>query len=271
MEFARDQLLEKMAALGSSLPRRVRVYMIGGGAMSFRGDKESTKDVDWVLEDPEGLTVLIETLKGLGYREVKSLPSEYETIGASAILRDDDGFQCDLYLRQVCNALVLSKAMKERAEPFRTFGNLDCHLAAREDIFLFKGITEREKDLEDMLSLLRRGLDHNAIIEECVSQSRNSPKVWESFVALKLEELEERFRIEVPWKRTLRRLAEDAMAETLLLDLISKGNHTVKDLAKAASAPEAWIRKELNLLTQKKLVRVDKSRRPYWYWASKQF
>ena len=265
MEFARDQLLEKMRAIGAGLPWRVRIYMIGGGAMSFRGDKESTKDVDWVLERPGDLEVLISTLKGLGYREVKALPEEYERIGASAILRDDDGFQCDLYLRQVCNAMVLSRAMKDRAEPFRIFGGLEVYLASREDIFLFKGITEREKDLEDMLSLLRRGLDHDAIIEECVAQSSNSPRIWESFVALKLEELEKRFKVTIPWKRRLRRLAEDAMAEWLLLDLISKGNHTVKDLAKAANAVEPWIRRELNLLEQRGLIRADKGKRPYRY------
>lgn len=265
MEFARDQLLEKMSTLGDRLPQKVRIYMIGGGAMSFRGDKESTKDVDWVLDRPEDLEVLIRTLQGLGYKEVKALPEEYEKMGASAILRDDDGFQCDLYLRQVCNAMVLSRAMKDRAEPFRSFGNLDVYLASREDIFLFKGITEREKDLEDMLSLLRRGLDHDAIIMECISQSKNSPRIWESFVALKLEELEKRFKIAIPWKRRLRKLAEDAIAERLILNLISKGNHTVRDLAKAASSPEPWIRKELNLLEHRGLIRVDKRKRPYRY------
>ncbi len=265
MEFAKDQLLKKIGNLGDRLPQKMRIYTIGGGAMSFRGDKESTKDVDWILERPEDLKILMATLHELGYKEVKALPEEYEKMGASAILRDEEGFQCDLFLRQVCNAMVLSEAMKERAEPFKAFGNLEVYLASREDIFLFKGITERERDLEDMLSLLRRGLDHDAIIKECVFQSVNSPRVWESFVFLKLEELEKKFEVTIPWKRKLKRIAEDAMAERLLLDLISKGNHTVKDLAKAANSPEPWIRKELNLLEQRGLIRVRKRKRPYRY------
>ena len=63
--------------------------------------------------------------------------------------------------------------MKSRARPYRTFGNLQVHVMAPEDIFLFKGITEREADLDDMRILAEIGLDWKAIEAECLSQKRS--------------------------------------------------------------------------------------------------
>lgn len=239
--------------------------MIGGGAMSFRGDKESTKDVDWVVENKEDLEMVISALKESSFHKVTTLPEEYINIGATIIMRDEEGFQCDLYLGQVCNAMYFSESMINRAEYFQKFGNLNVYLASREDIFLFKGITEREKDLDDMLSLLRTGLDHNIIINECLFQSRNSPKVWESFVVLKLDELERRFNIEIPWKKKLRRLAEESIAENIIKDIIKDGHNTVKEICDKTMFSDSWVRNQLKLLLDKNSLNVNKKKRPYEY------
>jgi hypothetical protein len=67
-------------------------------------------------------------------------------------------------------------------------------LASREDIFLLKSVTERDKDLDDMLVLYLRGLDGRTIIRECGLQSgehvENEKLIYEAFLAVKLEGLE---------------------------------------------------------------------------------
>src|SRR3989304_4715716 len=100
----------------------------------------------------------VDVSKGLGFQEIVKLPKEYEVLGASAVLRDAKGFQFDLFHRQVCRGLEITKRMEKRAEPCKTLGKLDVYMMAPEDVFLFKSITEREADILDMRSLAERGL-----------------------------------------------------------------------------------------------------------------
>lgn len=45
--FNREYLKTEFEKLNSMLPEHVNLYMIGGGAMSFRGLKDATKDIMW--------------------------------------------------------------------------------------------------------------------------------------------------------------------------------------------------------------------------------
>jgi hypothetical protein len=99
--------------------------------------------------------------------------------------------------------------MVARAEVYRRSCRLSVVLLAREDIFLAKSFTERVGDLDDMAVLYRRGLDRRTILDEVVVQSKHAPhgQVWESFLAVKLAELEERFDITVPFRKAVERMA----------------------------------------------------------------
>lgn len=61
--FTKDELLAEIEELGKVLSKPVSVFMMGGCAMSLRGDKESTRDVDWVVENKEDMKILVEALK----------------------------------------------------------------------------------------------------------------------------------------------------------------------------------------------------------------
>lgn len=262
--FSREELLRRISVIGNTLPEKIVVYMIGGCAMVLLGWKEVTKDVDWIIDSSKDMRTLINTLRIIGFEEIISPAQEYMKLGAGAIMRDKNGFQCDLFLKKVCNALRLSDRMKERAMLYGDFGNLTIYLASKEDIFLFKGMTERERDLEDMLALLRTGIDHETLIKECKKQ-RSENAVWESFLVEKLGELEEKYRISIPWKKKLVRTAEDAVIETILIRKIKDGYNTVKKLASSIRYSQSWIRKELSSLERKGKIQVDRSKKPFKY------
>jgi hypothetical protein len=70
--------------------------------------------------------------------------------------------------------------MNTRAHNLWDKGKLKIQIASKEDVFLFKGITEREADLEDMRLLAESGLNWKTIQQECQNQSTLSGVLWES-------------------------------------------------------------------------------------------
>lgn len=84
---------------------------------------------------------------------------------------------------------------------------------AKEDLFLLKGITERERDLEDMFLLAESGIDYDIVFEECKMQSEIDERgnIWEASLNEKLKELENSYGIRVPFRKALEKVAEDKM------------------------------------------------------------
>ncbi len=80
------------------------------------------------------------------------------------------------------------------------------NLVSPEDTFLFKSVTERAGDLDDMALLAERSLDWDVILSECVHQSRDV--ILGAFLAIRLQELDEAKGIVSPIKATLETLAE---------------------------------------------------------------
>lgn len=265
--FNEDELKGKLEKLGKTLGRRVRVFLIGGCAMIFRGYKLATKDVDMVFMTPEEMNTVIEALKNLGYRNVMELPKEYGRLGASTVLRSSDEFQVDIFLRQVCRALEITERMEKRAEFFGSFGNLDVYLIAPEDIFLFKGITDREGDLLDMRTLADRGINWNVIMEECRLQEKR--RIWEYFLVKRLAELKDKHGIDAPITKELWKVAGDELIRTVFTEIIESGNDTADKIIEVTRKrfrySESWTRKMLHALVKRGVLKIEKTGRKNRY------
>ncbi len=120
--------------------------------MTFYGLKETTKDIDIILTSPEQLEELLTALSAVGYKKLLQalITMSYCKMQTSAIMENKEGFRWDLFINRVCNALMLSEEIKQRAKQLYRGSNLTVLITSKEDIFLFKGITEREADLDDM-------------------------------------------------------------------------------------------------------------------------
>lgn len=73
----------------------------------------------------------------LGYTEVQALGPDYQALGATSCVENDDGCRLDIFNQQVANKLILTDEMDERSEPFLRTGSLTVRLVSTEDIFLF--------------------------------------------------------------------------------------------------------------------------------------
>ena len=246
------------------------MFLIGGGAMAFYGLKDATKDIDIILTNTDDLENLKTTLEAIGYKEPEPLliTRAYNNMQTNAILENQDGFRWDLFLNKVCNALTLSTTMKQRANQLYKGNRLTISIASKEDIFLFKGITEREADLEDMRMLAESGLDWDIINQECQSQSAVSGIPWEDALYQNLFDLKTKYNIDSPIEKPLRKAAERKIIETTLLKEIEKGNNTVKSITQKIKEPQSFVRTELKRLANKGLITFDKAHKPYKFYIN---
>ena len=65
--FDKKYLLDEFEKVASDISKPLSIFIIGGGGLAFYGLKEATKDIDVVVQTPEELNVLKQTLMKLGY------------------------------------------------------------------------------------------------------------------------------------------------------------------------------------------------------------
>jgi hypothetical protein len=263
--FDKDYLQQEFDKLNSTAKCSLTLYLIGGGAMAFYGLKVSTKDIDIILTNQEDLNSLQLALGAIGYKEPNPIviTRAYSEMQTSAILENQDGFRWDLFLTKVCGKLTLSAEMQNRATSLYQGSKLEIFIASKEDLFLFKGITTRDVDLDDTRILAQSGLNWETITQECKSQSKESGVCWEDALYQNLQDLKTKYGIEAPIEKTLRKTAERKIIEAALLGQIEKGNNTVSGIAKAIGEPKNFVRVELYKLAGKGIVKVDKSSKPH--------
>jgi len=158
--------------LDDGLDSDMTVYLMGGGAMTFRGLKNATRDIDLLVPTRRDFETLRDCLYAQGYETVENPVAEYESLGAALMLDKDDECRFDLFDREVIRKLRLTEGMKERAAPVFTGTHLRVHALSNEDIFLFKGVAGRPRDTDDMTQLVQvdRGLYFEVIVDEFRTQ-----------------------------------------------------------------------------------------------------
>lgn len=239
--------------------------MVGGGAMSLRGDKDTTKDIDMVFGTKESAAAFVSALKRSSFTEERDLPDMYGQLDAFAVMKDDDLFWVDVFCRRVCRKFYLSEGVIGRAEEWRALGKFQLFLCSREDIFLSKSITDRDRDLEDMAALYRRVLDSDAILKECDIQTENSEMIWHLYLAEKIDEMELAQQLRVPWKEELREIGGRILLEKSVPGFIAEGENTVARITSRSDVEEKLVRNVLSDLEERGIVNVNRKTRPYIY------
>ena len=101
-------------------------------------------------------------------------------------------------------------------------------LISKEDIFLLKSVTQRDDDEDDLLVLARSGLNWEAILTECIAQSRHD-MVCEIDLYDKLDKLRTSYGLETPIgerilkksQEQMERWFEDAILKELAVNSIT--------------------------------------------------
>lgn len=255
-KFDEADLIQALGSIGSKLAKNVRINLIGGCAMTFIAAKIATKDIDVVLRSTKDVKLLTKAMSRAGFNQVKRLGKEYQTLGAWVVMERADGMRFDIFDKQVCGALEISDGMESRARHYRSFGNLDVYLMSPEDIVLFKGITDRKDDLDDMRTLIERRIDWNVVEKECRTQREGGR--WARALVDKLLELKETYEIDSPIIHKMMDFGNTDLLERVFSKVIGGKKMSFRDIAAMINDKSgysaSWTRKQLNVLEGRKFV-----------------
>jgi len=250
-----DSLRRGLEELGEHLEEPVDVYLLGGGNLILRGLKDSTKDVDIVVEDSQTLFALTDSLQELGYEERGELDAVYAQLEPSIVLEREGFPRWDIFVETVAGQLQLTDGMIGRCDRSFEYGKLRVHLLSPTDIFLFKSITNREGDLEDVALIARQtDLDWERLFEEIKTQENNTEQLFSFAVLDTLDILEEHHDIVAPLTA---RLVSYCLENALLVLL--EDPKTIEDLREELDFPDHRIYNKLRRLEDDGEITVDRS------------
>ncbi len=195
-KFNETELTLVLEEISKHLESEITIYLIGGLAMVLHGFKAITKDVDIIIDTESDLQNFISASEKAGLKGLTEMTDEYVDLEAQIIFESENGIRLDIFYKQVCNGLILSEDMKSRATRVIELSNLTVLAMSNEDIFLFKSITLRDDDLEDMATIAGVELDWNTIELEARKQPRS--KEWLPRLYDRLLELEDDYGVVSP-------------------------------------------------------------------------
>lgn len=183
-----DEIRGGLEGIAETLTSPRILTSFGGCAMTVRGIKDATKDVDLVVHPPGRFHELIADLERAGYdmyvdpvREELEPPEEMEEIRGWEVFMGP--LHLDLFpARRIFRRLSFSDAMAGRAETWFERGKLTARLADPSTIFLLKCVTGRwrqdpQRDLPDLEDLLARDIvDFDFVASEWREQLDSVPE-----------------------------------------------------------------------------------------------
>jgi hypothetical protein len=262
--FNLEYIEKELEKLDRVLERPLKIYVAGGFVISTNRLKAGTKDIDVIVDTRTQSKILGDSLEKSGYKHLSLGSVTQDNRDLSAELYENfDEFRWDVFIKVVAHKLALSKSMKSRAKLTHRKKNLLLFELSKEDIFLMKGVTERERDLEDMSLIARSGIDYKIVLEECLHQSETTGTIWETGLKDTCQELGEKFGINVPILRKLRKIGEEKMLMKFVRDSLVNGAKTsdqiFEELKLKGKIRKSEINEGIKLLKGRGEIRITKS------------
>lgn len=184
--------------IAEKLPKKLEIYAIGGTAMMFLGLKDKTIDVDLVFSSVEDRKIFKETVKLLDFKDTSAEIVYGKRENAPEMVKLGE-VRLDLFLFKIISS-YFSVGMQKRALQIHEFmDKLIIKVANPNDILVMKSVTSRDKDDEDIVSIIKDNrVDWNNIIEEAKTQVSMGNEVAILSLGEKLERLSNKKLISVP-------------------------------------------------------------------------
>jgi len=158
----------------------IECYAFGGTAMMFYGYKGETKDIDLFFEHEKERKEFIEAIKKIGFSETSPfnvyIPEKLRDKHRPLMFKRED-YRFDLFVKKIFHT-VISPVMKENVYALHEFKDknlLKIKVLRTENIVQLKTVTERDKDFEDILTIVKKdkNFDWKYLIDEVIWQHKN--------------------------------------------------------------------------------------------------
>jgi hypothetical protein len=268
--FDKAYIEKQLEIIDSFLKEPITIYIIGGGAMGFYDLKTATKDIDIIVKTENEAISLLKALQNSKYKNLEKIEPAYLKMKTRAIIENVDGFRWDIFVNIICGGLTLSREMILRSHPFKKFKHMTIHLVSPEDLFIFKAVTSRQRDREDMFALFSHGLDIKIIKEEIHRQAQlDKSKAWFSYFFVGLDELVEQYKVIIPEYDWFLKIAEHEIMERLVVEFIKKKPRTINDLVSLLKCEKKEIQQILGKLQKNgNIIKKDEIYLEQSYYAS---
>ena len=171
---------ELLRLIADYLEDDIKCVAIGGTAMMFQGYKTTTKDIDLVFTNNSERNNFIRAIEKLGYtqRSLKFVYGENRLKNKNKPLlysRGDERF--DLFVKDVFGFEIEFEKFVQRHD-FIGKKEIIVFTLSKEYLILLKAITNREKDYEDIETIVKieKNIDWNIIIDAAIQKRKQI--VW---------------------------------------------------------------------------------------------
>lgn len=190
---------ELFTLIASRLDKDIECYALGGTAMMYYGYKNATKDIDLLFMDKLSRDSFIIAISLLGYKpmSIKGIYKKESDDKPLMFTRGDERF--DVFLGNIIGLKISPNMVKDHYAKldFVKKNTMTIKVMKKEDIFLLKSVTNREKDFDDMLMIAKKdelNWDYIVTIALEIRKSSNSWIVHD--LEKKMQELKKHVRIE---------------------------------------------------------------------------
>jgi hypothetical protein len=178
-----DYIKNELVQIDKRLKKSIDIYLIGGCAMSYYGIKDATKDIDVLFKNNYDCADFFNAITKLGYETAEQYFPPLLQMEATFFVYKGNEIWVDLFVKNVMNRFELSDSIRRRAaETNLSTKKLKVYCLDPNDIFLFKSITPRERDENDLILLLTKTtIDFKTIHKEIAKQSTKYKDLKEAF------------------------------------------------------------------------------------------
>jgi hypothetical protein len=181
--------------IGSRLPERTTAFLIGGENLRMKRLRDDGRyDQDFVMSNAKDFEVMVSTLVDIGFQRIADRVQSNS--GSNSNMRSREMLQHPEFgLVDVFNIIIgknrcyLSKRKVDQAA-YTRYGKLKLGLLHINDIFLLKAVTDRQKDMQDILKLVKtRDFDWSVIWEEVKLQEKDTREYISGFLLDTIDDL----------------------------------------------------------------------------------
>jgi len=178
--------------ISKEISKNIECYAFGGTAMMFYGYKDETKDIDLLFEDEASGNEFVKVIKNLGFNETTLvniyIPEKLREKNVPKMFKREDS-RFDIFFKKIFQTAI-SPSMKEdlyAVHDFKGKNSLRVNVLRKEFIVLLKAVTERDRDFEDILTIVKRekNFDWQYLIDEVLWQYKHG----DSWVLLDAEKM----------------------------------------------------------------------------------